>query len=345
MIELSKAEFEELLSGAARVMHTGTRPLAIPGEAILGIEALARCVACKGRRFVNVATWPYGEDFGRWLRECGAEVLDVEVPVREAVRIEDVRRAVEMFRPDGLAYVYAEAVTGIRNPAEYLQDLAREAGLFTIVDAVSSFGADPFRMDAWGVDFVSLGMQKALGGSNGLSFLGVSDRGMEWIRQNPDAPRHSLLSIPEIRDQEERSVPAWLPVLEARDALRVFDGIENAGGIEALVERHRTAARAFREAAAAEGWELFPVYAGDATDLNTTLLWKEKEHNEKTGRCAAGKVQVNEQVQADFEGERILGYVRTPEGHTLLRVNHYGKAGSPAAVEKAAEIVKHLHII
>ncbi|MBR2765279.1 MAG: alanine--glyoxylate aminotransferase family protein [Blautia sp.] len=323
MKELSREEFEQLLSGAARVMKTRTRPLAIPGEAILGIEAIARCTACKGRRFVNIATWPYGEDFGRWLRECGAEVLDVAVPVREAVQMTSVRDAVERFRPDGLAYVYAEAVTGIKNPVQELQDLAREFELFTIVDAVSSFGADPFEMDAWGVDFVSLGMQKALGGSNGLSFLGISDRGMEWIRQNPSAPRHSLLSLPEIQELEKDGVPAWLPVLEARDTLRAFEENEKEGGIEATVRRHGMTARKFRETLTVQGWKLFPAQNEYATDLDTTLLLDDKN-------------------AADFEGEGIIHPVRTPEGQAFLRVNHYGSACNSEEMAKAEKILQRL---
>ena len=198
MKPLTKAEFDTLRLEAASVLGTSTCPVVIGGEAILGSEGLARCAAGPGRRFVNLVNGPYGKDFGVWLRECGAEVRDIEVPATKAVQPEAVRRALEEYRPDALSYVYAEAVTGGKHDAEEIQKAARESGVYTLVDAVSSFGADPFFMDEWGVDFVSMGMQKALLGSNGISFMGISERGMAWLRENRSAPVHSQLSLPEL---------------------------------------------------------------------------------------------------------------------------------------------------
>ena len=229
MKALEKKEFDRLRRSAAAILGTSGTPVVIPGEAILGIEGLARCAAGPGRRFVNLVTGPYGKDFGNWLRECGSEVTEIVTPYDEAVTADSVRRILEEVRPDALSYVYAEAVTGGMNPAEEIQQAAGEYGVYTLVDAVSSIGADPFRMDEWGVDFVSMGMQKALMGSNGISFLGISERGMKWLRDNPCLPRHTVLSIPELADAQAEEAPPSLSVLEARDALRAFSKIEAEG--------------------------------------------------------------------------------------------------------------------
>ncbi len=324
MKALTRSEFDALLGAVARAIGTQTRPVAVPGEAILGIEAVARCCAGPGRRFLNLVTGPYGLDFGRWLRGCGAEVMDLKFPYDEAADPAAVERAAAEFQPDALSYVYAEAVTGGANPAEALQEVARRHGMLTIVDAVSSVGADPFAMDDWGVDVAAVGMQKALLGSNGISFLGVSLRAMEWMRANPDAPRHSVLSVPELFDQQAREVPAHISVLEARCAADALEEIEALGGVDALVRRQREMASLVRREARAMGYSLFQKREEDCTNLNTALA------RPRTPAAAA------------FRGEGIVSPGSFGLEDALLRVNHYGAGCTYSAVEDALRVLKRL---
>ena len=324
MNALTRVEFDSLLTGAARVLKTAARPIAIPGEAIIGIEAVARCCAAPGRRFVNLVTGPYGRDFGLWLREGGAAVYDLETPYDETADPEAVAAALYAFQPDALTYVYAEAITGGANPVEAIQRAAREARVMTIIDAVSSVGADPFNMDEWGVDIASLGMQKALLGSNGVSFVAASDRALAWMRSNPRAPRHSILSLPELYDAQSGEVPLALSVLEAREALRAFGTIEAMGGVDALVRRHQALAARLRREALALGYSLYQRDEAGCTALNTTLRRPDTE---------AGRA---------FRGEGIVTPGNGPLRDALLRVNHYGEHGTDADVDRALETLKTL---
>ena len=324
MIPLLRSEFDELAAAAARALATETTPVVVPGEAILGIEAVARCCAAPGRRFLNLANGPYGAFFGQWLREGGAEVRDLEIPWNDVFDAQAVADALDETRPDALCYVYTEAVTGGANPARAIQAAARARGVITIVDAVSSVGADPFRMDEWGVDIVSIGMQKALLGSNGVSFLGVSERGLRWMRDNRRAPEHSALSVTELYDEERAGIPAHLPVLEARDSLRAFREIEEMGGVDALIARHRVVAERVRREAKALGFTLYQAREAACTALNTTLELPE------TPAAAA------------FSGE---GIVRPGDGALfgrLLRVNHYGVNATDEAVNAALKTLAGL---
>ena len=324
MNALTREEFDGLLAGAARVLQTETRPIAVPGEAILGIEAVARCCAAPGRRFLNLVTGPYGRDFGLWLREGGAAVFDLETPYDETARPEAVAAAIRAFEPDALSYVYAEAVTGGANPAEAIQRLAREAGVMTIIDAVSSVGADPFRMDDWGVDIAAVGMQKALLGSNGVSFIGVSEQAMAWMRLNPRAPKHSILSLPELYDSQRREIPLALSVLEARAALEAFGEIEALGGVDALVRRHQAMAALVRREAQALGYSLYQKSESGCTALNTTLL------------------RPDTPAASAFEGEGIVTPGNGALAQVLLRVNHYGEHCTEEDAARALETLKGL---
>ena len=324
MKPLTKIEFDTLREEAAAVLGTSVRPLVIGGEAILGIEGLARCTAGPGRRFVNLVNGPYGKDFGLWLREGGAEVRDIEVPATQAVQPEAVRQALKEFRPDALSYVYAEAVTGGKHDAEEIQKIAREFGVYTIVDAVSSFGADLFYMDEWGVDFVSMGMQKALLGSNGISFLGISERGMAWLRENRNAPVHSQLSLPELYDEQEKNIPPAVSVLEARDALRAFGKIREMGGCRKLIEKHRKAAEEVRRQVQELGYSLYMEEERFCTNLNTTVMLPDSEPAGNFTGCGIVK-------PGDWQWKG-----------KLLRINHYGEDCEPETIRAAMKTLEAL---
>src|ERR671929_136574 len=52
--------------------------------------------------------------------------------------------------------------------------VAREAGALSVLDAVSSLGAVPLETDAWGLDVVASGAQKALMTPPGLAMVTAS---------------------------------------------------------------------------------------------------------------------------------------------------------------------------
>jgi aspartate aminotransferase-like enzyme len=55
-----------------------------------------------------------------------------------------------------------------------------------LVDAVTSIGAMPMEMDAWGIDFLLTGSQKALALPPGLSMGAASERLMERAARQED---------------------------------------------------------------------------------------------------------------------------------------------------------------
>src|SRR5919202_1037170 len=54
----------------------------------------------------------------------------------------------------------SETSTGVVHDIEPIARAAKDAGALVIVDAVSSLGAVPFDMDAWGIDVAVSGSQK-----------------------------------------------------------------------------------------------------------------------------------------------------------------------------------------
>ena len=149
--------------------------------------------------------------------------------------------------------VQSETSTGVVSDVQALAAAAKEAGALVVVDAVSSLGAVPCEMDAWGLDVVVSGSQKALMCPPGLALAAVSETALASTGSSPrfyfDWERTRV-------GQQKLDAPVTLPVslvcgLDV--ALRLlFDE-----GLEAAFERHVKLGRAARAGAKALGLELF----------------------------------------------------------------------------------------
>ena len=94
-------------------------------------------------------------------RPVGLVVHRVEKPWGEAIRPSELKGARNNSECQAVLVTHNETSTGVTNPLPELAAVARDAGALVIVDAVSSAGALPLEIDAWGLDFVFSGSQKA----------------------------------------------------------------------------------------------------------------------------------------------------------------------------------------
>jgi len=319
-VPLTLSEHEQLTHLLARLLSTSETPVIIPGEAILGIEAIAAGISAPGRTILNVVTGPYGDIFGKWLERGGAKVIEIKVSFDEVATAEAVAAAIEQYKPVALSFVQAESVTGGTNPTEAILKVARSANLITIIDSVSAIGAEPVLFDAWGIDFVTIGAQKALAGPNGVSAVGISARGWEFIASNGHAPRNSILSLLDLKRSANVTdvvrVPANIPVLEARALIEALELIEKES-LEAVHRRHRLASSTVIAGLKALGLEPWQRSEGNYAPLNTT-------------------VRITKGTKLDID--KPIGIVAPGDGemlHQLLRVNHYGTNASLHSVEQA----------
>ncbi|MFD0370704.1 pyridoxal-phosphate-dependent aminotransferase family protein [Streptomyces sp. NPDC127114] len=327
---LTAARFASIERRVAALLSTEQDVVITQGEALLPLEGCIRSGARAGSTALNVVTGPYGQTFGNWLRDCGATVVDLEVPFHTAVTAEQVARAFEEHPEiDFVSLVHAEAATGNTNPVAEIGEVVRAHDALFYLDAVASVGAEPVLPDAWGVDMCIIGAQKAMGGPAGVSAVSVSERAWERFAANPAAPRRSYLSL---LDWKERWIdggrrtllhaPAQLEMLALEACLERIE----AEGLDALMARHASAAAATRAGAVALGGGLEPyVYeAKDAAPVATTL------------RTPAG-VDASELVAKALAADPSLPLVAGGGAlaKEMIRVNHYGVDATPAAVRSS----------
>ena len=117
------------------------------------------------------------------VERCGGIAVMVQDEWGRAVdpqKLEDALKA----NPDAkvVAFVHAETSTGAQSDAKTLVEIAHKHNCLTIVDAVTSLGGTPLKVDEWNIDAIYSGTQKCLSCTPGLSPVSFSPRAQEKIK-------------------------------------------------------------------------------------------------------------------------------------------------------------------
>ena len=162
---------DDIRARLARVIQAppGALALAISGTGTSAMEAAVANLVEPGRRALAIVTGYFGDRLAHMLTRYGADVDTLSVEWGRAVDPADVERALGRAGYDVVTIVHGETSTGVRNPVEAIVPLAHARGTLVIADMVTSLGAVPIDMAAWGVDVCYACSQKGLGAPSGLS--------------------------------------------------------------------------------------------------------------------------------------------------------------------------------
>ena len=113
---------------------------------------------------------------------CGAEVTRVEAEWGRIIEPAHIAAALAGKSPKLVAIVHAETSTGALTPIEEISKIVHAADALLLLDAVTSLGGCPVRVDDWQVDAIYGGTQKCLSCPPGLAPVSLSPRAMEKIQ-------------------------------------------------------------------------------------------------------------------------------------------------------------------
>jgi predicted phosphoserine aminotransferase len=189
-------------------------------------------------RALSVVTGAFGERFAAIVAACGREVVRLDLPLGQSVEPDMLRDAIRRSDVDAVTLVHSETSTGALAPLPELAAVVREFGdVMLLVDAVTSAFGSPVETDAWGLDFVFTGSQKALALAPGLALGVASPRMLE--RAKGIAERGAYLDLVAYDEAAAEMQPTNTPaigLLFSMDAQ--LKRIEQEGGIEARWRRH-----------------------------------------------------------------------------------------------------------
>jgi aspartate aminotransferase-like enzyme len=208
-----------------------------------------------GDRLLVVSAGEFGERWAAMAVAFGCEVDRLAYAWGESPSPADLQRRLEETGAATVLLVHSETSTGVVADVEALARVSADAGALVIVDAVSSLGAVPLEPDAWGIDVVVSGSQKALMCPPGLSLAAVSPAAWERC-ERAELPRFYFDWRRHRRAFENLSTP-YTPAVSTVAALDVALGLLLEEGLEGAFARHAALGRACREGAKAMGLELF----------------------------------------------------------------------------------------
>ena len=252
-------DFRELmlrcLERLGEVCRTGNDVLLFTASGSGGFESAVVNLFSPGDRVLAVAAGEFGERWARLATAFGVDVQELRYSWGETPQPDDVRARLEETGADTVFLVHSETSTGVVADVAALAQAARDVGALVVVDAVSSLGAVPLETDAWGLDVVVAGSQKALMTPPGLSVVTVSDAA--WSRSEQATSPRFYFDWARLRASLETGSTPFTPAVSLVVALDVALGMLLDEGLEAAFARHAALGRACREGAKAMGLELF----------------------------------------------------------------------------------------
>ncbi|TDY01564.1 pyridoxal-phosphate-dependent aminotransferase family protein [Thiohalophilus thiocyanatoxydans] len=174
-------EMKGLLQYAFATQNELTFPVSAPGSA--GMETCFVNLVEPGDKVIVCQNGVFGGRMKENVERCGATAVMVEDEWGAVVDPQKVEEALKA-NPDAkiVAFVHAETSTGAQSDAKTLVELAHQHDCLTIVDAVTSLGGSPLKVDEWGIDAIYSGTQKCLSAPPGLSPVSFSERAAEVVK-------------------------------------------------------------------------------------------------------------------------------------------------------------------
>lgn len=249
-----KELFGECLDRLGQVCRTANDVLLFTCSGTGAMESAVANLVSPGDRVVVVSAGAFGERWQKLNAAYGADVQVVGYEWGETPQAGDL--AAKLDETGGAKVVFlthSETSTGVVADLQALAAPARAADALVVVDAVSSLGAVPLEPDAWGIDVVASGSQKALMCPPGLGIATVSPAAWERLGTSP----RFYYDWTRTRDGQAKRESAFTPAVSMVKALNVALRLLLEEGLEAAFERHLRLGRACREGAKAMGLELF----------------------------------------------------------------------------------------
>jgi aspartate aminotransferase-like enzyme len=257
-----RALFTRVLADVKDFIGTKSEVLVLSSSGTGFMEASVSNLTSPGDRVLVLTAGKFGERWTSLAKAFGCAVETVTAPYGETFSLEDVRRK---LTPD-LRCVYMQATessTGARHDVEAIARLVHELPkALLVVDAITGLGTTHLDVDAWGIDVIIGGSQKALMIPPGLAYGAISDRA--WQRmETAKSPRY-YFDLRKERKAAAKAETAYTPATSlfaglaaALDYVRQTGGGNLAAGRDELIANAELCAAMTRAGVEALGLKLF----------------------------------------------------------------------------------------
>lgn len=234
-----------------------TQPVHIFATSGTGVmEAALLNIAAPGERLLIVNNGQWGERFASIGRAIGVAVDTIDVPWGSVADPTEMERRLAAYDYRALVLVHNESSTGVMGDLATAGRLVRHRPTLLVTDTVSGLAGMEMHMDAWGVDVLVAGSQKALMCPPGLGLLAASEKAWPIIRRDSGMPRF-FFDLRRARDSFDKGESTFTPAISMLYALDAALDMIHEEGLANVLSRHARLARGFKAGAVAMGLENF----------------------------------------------------------------------------------------
>ena len=253
-----RAVLARLLGRLQEVYRTAGDVALFASSGTGGMEGAVANLCSPGDRVLVVSAGNFGERWASLARAYGCDLVHVRYAWGETPSADDVVSALaEAGGAKALFLVHSETSTGVVADVRQIAAAIAGSGTLTVVDAISSLGAVPLETDAWGLDVVVSGSQKALMTPPGLATTSVSSAALAAARESRSGRFYFDWARTLEAQAEEPPVNPFTPAIPLVVGLDVALALLLEEGLEAAFDRHARLGRACRAGVKALGLELF----------------------------------------------------------------------------------------
>ena len=274
-------EFEQVFArcreGLAWLFQTKQEVVQLASSGTGAMEASLVSFLRRGDEAIVIDAGKFGERWAKLAKSYGVNAVTLKVEWGSAVDPGAVKAALEEHPNAKAVFVQAnESSTGVAHPVQKLAQITRNGAAILVVDAISALGAFDLPFDAWGIDVMVSGSQKALGLPPGLAFVAASEKAWK-LNETADLPRF-YFDLKRERDNQRKNQTAWTPAISLVQGLDESLQMFREEGLQACFARHERLARGARAGMQALGLKL---YSKAPSAAMTTVLAPEGTDSEK----------------------------------------------------------------
>ncbi len=252
------AIFRETKAMLEQVFQTENDALMLASSGSGAMEAAVTNLCSPGDTIIYVNGGKFGERWGKIAERHGVNAVEIRVDWGKAVDPAEVRAALEKHPEARGVFVQAsETSTTTEHPVREIAEITRDLPeCVTVVDAITALGVIDMPMDAWGLDVVVSGSQKAFMLPPGLAMIALSDKAWRLV-EKATCPRFYFDLATERKNQRKgKDTTAWTPAASLIIGLNEVLKMMFEEGLENLYARHTLLAEATRAGVEALGLKL-----------------------------------------------------------------------------------------
>jgi len=244
------AEFSEIVFENEKLILNflnapqGSKVIELTGSGTAAMEASVMNLLNKQDKVLVINGGSFGQRFVDICSIHGVPFTEIDMDLGKDIKESDLAPY------DGKGYTgflvnMGETSTGVRYDMQMISDFCRRNKLLLIVDAISTFLADPIDMTELSADAIITSSQKALACHPGLSLITLSPKSLDRL-ERISCPCLYFDFKSALKNAERGQTPFTPAVSVIRQINARLKSIESKGGIKSEVARVQALAEDFR---------------------------------------------------------------------------------------------------